>query len=274
MFIKQQQTANRLSTFLTVLVTVILFAFTALFAVGQINANRAIVDAGKSITQIMTSDNPAQRNIDYTAALSYLEAAQQAYSENSVVKITSLIYALSTTIILGYGTKILHLGASDKLELCQEILTKTEEQFTVISNQMLRQQNDLYTAMTACGNASHLCFLLQSNIELSKQLEHPADGTAGTVFISERLQIELMKSLQRFHDLLCTFQGSDGKTTLNSAQLEMLKQSWSQASKSIDGYRLQNGTAPSLLEEAFGPFDQKAVDRLLGEIERNISALR
>lgn len=271
---KQHSLTGILSNILIIIALCIFLVCTGLFFKGQFDANIAIVEAGKAISSAVASDNANQAAIDYTGAITYLEAAQQAYSENSVMKITSLIYTLATTVILGYGAKVLHLASSDKQELCEEILNKTENQLTMLANQRLQQQNDIYTAITACETASHLCFLLQSNIALSEQLKSANGGTNVSSQVAERFQIELNWALQRLLNFLISNQKDDSDLFENKAHIEIITQSWNQAKKSIDEYIMPEGdNTSSCLGKVFGKYDQLAIERLVDEIQEKISML-
>ena len=274
---KQKSCANILSSLLTIIVAIVLVGYTCFFIKGQFDANRAIVEAGQAVTAAVSSENPAQATVDYTAAITYLEAAQQAYSENSMAKITSLIYALSSTIILGYGAKMLRLGASDKETLCLELLEKAKQQFTVDSNQILKQQNDVYTAITACGNIAYLCFLLQSSVELNSAQDDDQHKSIRTDTM-ERLQIELNRSLQQFRDFLAVYtKGCKNNLPLSKNHVEMIKQSWGQTDRAVIGYitpRSEDNHKISYLGKNFGEIEQLAVDNLVQEIRHFIVDLK
>lgn len=92
---------------------------------GQIQANNAIIDAGQAILSL--NQQNAQGSVDFTSALNYLESAQQQFSENSITKVTSFIYVLVSTIILGYATQLLQLGSQEKKNLVCELTQQTEE---------------------------------------------------------------------------------------------------------------------------------------------------
>lgn len=264
---KQQRVANILSNILTIIVAIVFLGSAYFFITGQINANYALVEAGKAVVKAVEQSD-AQEAIDYAGAITYLEAAQQAYSDNNTIKITSLLYTLATTIILGYGAKILRLGAATKKELCEEILKMTEQQLEKTTTQMFQTQAEVQTAITACENATHLCFLLRSHIGLAIQMkEIDNNGKVKLTPTMERFEIELTQSLQRFRDFLAVRQKSGNNGLLGQGEVALIRQSWLQAEKSIDGY------ATSYLGEVFGPFDKSAIDRLVKEIQNIIKIL-
>jgi len=263
---KQPKIADMLSSALLIVVILILVGCSIVFIKGQIDANRAIVDAGKAINASLNAGGSSQTVVDYTAAITYMEAAQQTYSENSVMKITSLIYALLSSVILGYGAKVLRLGTSDKQELCKELLEKTAQQFNESSNQMLLQQNDIYIAVTTCETVAQLALLLRSYFDLIKNNGNGSPVTANSD-IAERLQIELTYSLKQFEDFLACSENNENKLTKD--QLEMIKRSWGQTKRAITEYVFpSNGASNSCLEAFFGKYDQKAVADLVEQIER------
>lgn len=101
------------------------------FIYHQYQLDQTIQSMGKAVLQsVEPRDGTAKSEIDYVSAMAYIEAIQQAYSENSAVKLTSLIYALVTTVILGYGTRLLRLGDSDKAEIINEIRKESESKFS------------------------------------------------------------------------------------------------------------------------------------------------
>lgn len=265
---KQLIFANLLSGLLTLIAAIVLVGCTWTFIRGQMDANRAIVDAGKAVIAATTSNDSAQSLVDYSAAIAYLEAAQQAYSENSVIKVISLIYTLSSSIILGYGAKMLRLGASDKQELCEELLEKTQQQFNESSDQILRQQNDVYAAVTTCENVAHLSLLLLSYFDLTSTGRKSTPATEAVTDTTERLQIELTRSLSRFRDFLVNSKDNLGLIKLTQDQLAMLRHSWEQTQKSVNEYILpkKNGEK-SCLESHFGEYDQIALEELVKEIK-------
>ena len=269
---KQLFLANILSTLLVIIITIVLITCSWFFIKGQLDANRAIADAGKAIIFATTSDdNPAQAAVDYASAITYLEAAQQTYSENSILKITSLIYALSSSIILGYGAKMLRLGASDKQELCNELLDKTAQQFKKSSDQILRQQNRVYTAVTTCENAAHISLLLQSHFELTNKKESNLT-TATTSDATARLQTELLRSLQQFRDFL-DYSKNNNEAELTTDQKEMLRHTWLQAQNAITEYvHPKEGSSKSGIEVYFGKYDQCAALNFVKEIEKLLEA--
>lgn len=269
---KQLTFTTMLSNLLVIIIAVALIISTKIFLEGQIAANRAIVDAGTAILNSVSSNNSTQTSVvstDYSAAIAYLEAAQQTYSENSVIKITSLIYALSSSIILGYGAKMLRLGAIDKQELCTELLEKTAEQFNKSSDKILQHQNNVYTAIISCENAAQLALLLLSHFELTNSLTTVVNSD-----IEDRLQVELTRSLQQFRDFLEYSQQNKNGNELTEDQLKMINQSWSQAKRAVNEYvfpKVKN--AISCLERSFGKYDQKAIEDLVKEIEKHLANL-
>lgn len=98
------------------------------FITGQLQANKSIQSAGEAVLKATNPQNNPQQEIDYTSALIYLQTAQQAYSENSMVRLTSVIYMLASTIILGYGAKLLRLGKEDKDNLINTLYEQTKKQ--------------------------------------------------------------------------------------------------------------------------------------------------
>lgn len=266
---KQNILTTILSNLLIIIIAIALISCTVVFIKGQVDANHAIIDAGKAVLDSITSDSPIQAEIDYSAAISYLEAAQQAYTENSVIKIISLIYAVSSSIILGYGAKMLRLGASDKQELCEELLQKTEQQFSKVSDQILRHQNHVYTTVIACDNATQLSLLLISHFELSNN-----PSTTISSDIVGRLQVELMRSLQQCRNFLNYFKGKKDGNRLTKDQLDLINQSWAQTKRAIQEYICpQTGNNTSCLEKNFGKYDQKAAEDLVKEIKALLSFL-
>lgn len=266
---KQNILTTILSNLLIIIIFIALISCTVIFIKGQVDANHAIVNAGKAVLDSVTSNNPIQAEVDYSAAISYLEAAQQAYTENSIIKIISLIYAVSSSIILGYGAKMLRLGASDKQELCEELLQKTEGQFRKASDQILRRQNDVYTNVIACDNATQLSLLLISHFELSSN--PPATISSD---IEERLQVELIRSLQQCRDFLNYFKEKKDDNRLTRDQLELINRSWEQAKRAIQEYICPHTeNSISCLEKHFGKYDQKATEDLVKEIKELLSFL-
>lgn len=267
---KQSLFASALSNLLVVVIAIALIACTGIFIKGQIEANRAIVDAGTAVLNSVNSNNSAQNVVEYNAAISYLEAAQQAYSENSVIKVISIIYALSSSIILGYGAKMLRLGASDKQELCKELLEKTADQFNKSSDEILRHQNNVYTAVVSIENAGQLALLLISHFELTNNLTASVSSD-----IEDRLQVELTRSLQQFRDFLEQSEMNRAGNRLTEDQLEMLDQSWAHSQRAISEYIYpKTRNTNSCLEQAFGKYDQIAVGGIVKEIETHLTTLR
>lgn len=213
------------------------------FLYGQHQANDALFRAGSAIeTALSTDKSPAQSEVDYAGAITYLNAARQAYSENSIAKVISLIYALSTTIILGYAAKTLRLGASDKAELCDELLKKTEIQLEKDFPELLQQQNEAYVVVSLCRYIGLLSPLLQGYIESPKR-----DGE-----VKERLTIELTHILQR----IASFVDKDEKAT--ERHVEMVKHAWQQALKSME------------MITGLGEYDKLAIERLTEKISSHL----
>lgn len=262
---RQRKTVNFLSSILLLLIGAVFFGCAYFLITGQINANQALIEAGKAIVSSV-SQSPEQEKVDYTAAITFLEAAQQAYSDNNAIKITSLLYTLATTVILGYGTKILRLGASEKENLCEEILAMTKQQLLETTTQTLRQQTEIQKALATCENITYLCFLLRSHIGLAQRLcassGNEIDELRPTM---ERLQIDLTQSLQQYRDFLAVYHREKGSGSLGQEQWKMIIQSWMQANKSVQGY------VNSYLRETFGEFDQAAINRLVKEFQSYIS---
>lgn len=261
---KQSAFSNFLSNLLVIIIAIILVVCSITFINGQMDANNAIVAAGEAVLNAVSSDTPIQTTVDYDAAIAYLEAAQQVYSENSVIKITSLIYALSSAIILGYGSKMLRLGASDKEELCKELLEKTEDQFNIASEKILQQQNDVYTAVTFCENATLLALLLTSHFELisSQPVTTRSD-------IEDRLEVELTRSLQQFRTFLLHSRRNKNDIRFTKEQLEMVNKAWAQAQRAVSEYIYpKEENSISCLERSFGKYDQKTIGDIIEEIEK------
>lgn len=264
---RQQRIANMLSNILTIIVAIVFLGSAYFFITGQISANHALVEAGEAVVKAVERSD-AQEAVDYAGAITYLEAAQQAYSDNNAIKITSLLYTLATTIILGYGAKILRLGATTKKELCEEILNMTEQQLEKNTTQMLQSQAELQTAITACENATHLCSLLRSHIGLSMQMnEVDNNGKVKLTPTMERFEVELTQSLQRFRDFLAVYQESGNNFLLGQGGLVLIRQSWIQAERTIHSYSID------YLGKVFDSFDKSAIDRMVQEIQDFIKIL-
>ncbi|MDO5828458.1 MAG: hypothetical protein Q4Q19_09380 [Methanobrevibacter sp.] len=232
---KEKQTViDYLTKVISCIVIIAFCAMLFLFVQGQISANKAIVSAGNAVMSAARSGtDEGEPAIDYSEAIEYINIAQQAYSENSMLKIATLVYTLSTTIIIGYGAKILRLGEAEKRELCQEVLQKAKKQFSEDASKMLQHHSNVSFIITSCGNVAHICFLLRSNIEL---LENESHGPISPTQFIERLQIELMNTLKEIEDFLFYLQDADEELT--KAQFDVVKIAWFQALKSIDQYVL------------------------------------
>lgn len=266
---KQQNLANWLSNLFVFVIIIVLVVCTWTFIKGQVDANNAVIAAGTAVLNSVSSDASIQTTVDFQAAIAYLEAAQQTYSENSIIKITSLIYVLSSSIILGYGAKMLRLGASDKEELCKELLLKTEKQFNSSSERILKQQNDVYTAVTVCENAALLALLLTSHFELTSN-QVPSTRSD----IEDRLEVELTRSLQQFKLFLKYSYKNKDEIIFTKEQTELINKAWSQAQRSVCEYIYpKTANDISCLERSFGRYDQKTVSDILGEIRTYMKLL-
>lgn len=238
--------------------------------IGQFQANKAIVEAGQAI--ISASQQNAQSSIDFTSALNYLESAQQQFSENSITKVTSFIYVLVSTIILGYATQLLHLGSQEKKDLVTELTQQTEEAINKkskdavallqknaenaikkieidCSNQIRTMQENfaqevshstalitaqkvIYNIISSSKSVTLCCFLLQSSLSLLEQF--PNDITENTVDILERFQIELIRAIRDFRDILRSLNTQN--IALDSEQKKEVRYTFSQLKKIVSGY--------------------------------------
>jgi len=267
---KQSIFASVLSNILVIVIAIAFIACAGIFIKGQIEANRAIVDAGTAVLNSVNSNNSAQDVVDYNAAITYLEAVQQAYSENSMIKIISLIYALSSSIILGYGAKMLRLGAADKQELCKELLEKTADQFNKSTDKILRHQNNVYTAVMSSETSGQLALLLIGHFELTNN-----STTSARSDIEDRLQVELTRSLQQLRDFLDYFQMSIDGSSLTKDQLEMINLSWAHTQRAIGEYIYpKTKNTISCLQRSFGEYDQTAIEGLVKEIGQHLKTLK
>lgn len=223
---KNDSFLSALSYWLMCICAVLLILCAGLFAYGQYRANQSILLAGEAVLGVTGSNS--QEQIDYTGAITYLEAAQHAYSENSMVRLTSIIYILASTIILGYGAKLLRIGKDEKDELMQtlhrqmagqlsssatkhqksieELYDKTTKQ---LNEQTVKHQESLEKAkeqilksfdygsilLNSSGNALHLCLLFQSGLEMIPLF---SDEEHLNIHLStvERVGIEIIHSLQ------------------------------------------------------------------------------
>lgn len=208
-----------LSNLLIGIAVVLLMICTGFWIYGQYRANMAIRMAGEAIYGAATTENNLQYDIDYTGAITYLENAQQAYSKNSMVRLTSVIYMVASTIILGYGAKMLRLGADDKKELIAELFERTKQQLdsyrieyeTSIAQakgQILKDFNYESILLNSSGNALHLCLLLQSGLEMLPLIKkkHQRNEYINTL---EHMQMEMVRSLQMFLNYMSELDGSN-----------------------------------------------------------------
>lgn len=210
---------NILSSLLIGIAVGLLIVCTGFWVYGQYKANVAIRMAGEAIYDVATTVGNPQHKIDYTGAITYLENAQQAYSENSMVRLTSVIYMVASTIILGYGAKMLRLGGDDKRELIAELFERTkqqldssrvtyEESIAQTKEQILNDFNYASILLNSSGNTLHLCLLLQSGLEMLPLIKkrRQRDGYINTL---EHMQMEMVRSLQMFLDYMSALDNSN-----------------------------------------------------------------
>lgn len=164
---------------------------------------------------------------------------------------------------------MLRLGASDKKELCEELLEKTENQFNKSSNAILRHHTNVYTAVISCENVAQLSFLLvsyfaQSNGSVTRNSD-----------IEDRLEVELLRSLQQFGDFLLYCREKENRKLLTEHQLETIFQSWGKTKRSINEYigPMTNGQN-SVFQSVFGKYDYEAVKNLVQTIEKSLDLLK
>lgn len=266
---------------------------------GQLQANKAIIDAGQAI--LSATQQNAQSSVDFTSALNYLEFAQQQFSENSITKVTSFIYVLVSTIILGYATQLLHLGAQEKKDLVCELTQQTEEAINIksknavatltknaekaikekeadfslqieemrktfvqeVSNSsaLIAAQKIVHSITSSSKNVTQCCFFLESSLSLIEQFPNEGNSiSANAIDMLERFQIELIHAIRDFRDILC-FKNSQN-IGLDSEQQKELRYIFSQLKKVINGYTKR--TKPAFLN------DDDIIRRFLNECEDEI----
>lgn len=229
---KNDSLLRTLSHWLICICAILFILCAVLFGYGQYRANQSILLAGEAV--LNATESNSQEQIDYTGAITYLEAAQHAYSENSMVRLTSIIYVLASTIILGYGAKMLRIGKDEKDELMQTLYNQMAEQLNSsaskhqtsikefynktmqqLNEQTVKHQESIEKAkeqvlknfdygsilLNSSGNALHLCLLFQSGLEMISLF---SDEKHLNIHLStvERVGIEIIHSLQLFSEYL------------------------------------------------------------------------
>ena len=283
------------------IILVILIGFSAILIVGQIHANQSITNAGRAIQEAAAGS--AGSAVEYRAAIEYMEAAQQAYSESGASKLISLIYTILATVILGYGAKMFLLSADEREKLVNEIIKKTDAQMkeavtsaeeelkksvdsarqdfsefrkeldqyrgeirNEINQRFLLQEISLITA-SSCRNVANLSLLLQ--IRLVKSAE--ADNSPEEVVPLHR---NLIAYLERLSGSLDMWLKKDPDRTTSWEQRGALEETWKTAVFSLSGYLNPNGN----IEESpcfrlFGQRDHSIIMKLYQEIDKQITAL-
>lgn len=241
--------------------------------IGQFQANKAIVEAGQAI--ISASQQNAQSSIDFTSALNYLESAQQQFSENSITKVTSFIYVLVSTIILGYATQLLQLGSQEKKDLVNELTQQTEEAINKkskdavdllqknaedamkkkeidFSNQIRTMQDNfaqevsnstalitaqkvIYSITSSSKSVTLCCFLLQSSLSLLEQF--PNDVTLISENAVDILECFQIELIRAIRDFRDILRSLNTQNiVLDSEQKKEVRYTFSQLKKIVNSY--------------------------------------
>ena len=129
--------------------------------------------------------------------------------------------------------------------------------------------NDVYTAITHCENATLLALLLTSHFELNS---NPSVTTRSD--IEDRLQVELIHSLQQLRDFLRYSHRNKKKVKFTREQLEMVNKAWAQTQRAVNEYIYpKTENAISCLENYFGKYDQKAIGDIVTGIKKYLASL-
>lgn len=106
--------------------------------------------------------------VEYSAAIAYIAKLQEVSSGNNASSILSLTYAVITTLILSYGTKVLRLGESDKKKLVQEISNDTRKEISSVESQLVVKKS-IGNVITAINSTTSLIQLLLLNLSNGDQ---------------------------------------------------------------------------------------------------------
>lgn len=99
--------------------------------------------------------------LEFSSAIAYLSKIQEVASSNNSSSLFAFIYTLLSTIILGYGTKLLRLGADDKANLVRELSEKSRNDISRIEDQ-LAVKTYISTAIVAINSTTTSLQLLVS----------------------------------------------------------------------------------------------------------------
>ena len=263
-----------------------LLIYIAVFVKGQMNANRAIAEAAQILLEASQEKGSVSEEA-HRAAMEYLQASQQAYSESNATNMLSIIYALVTAVILGYGARMLRLNDEIALKIQQSEaqLVEMKKNVTVTEGRITRRMvdiskkqerkfnkmqldteadfkihNDVYIATTSCRNAAHTCTLLQSHLVL---LEERDDEIPDIVW---NLHVDFVRSLTEFCDFMKRYSNFTDKTS------NALEHSWNLAKLSLRSYIGLNGRAA--LVEQFAPDDLELLKDIYENIESRFREIR
>lgn len=232
--------------------------YAGVFSIGQIYANKTILDLEQTLQQAVSDGNVSL--VEYDAAIKYMELSQQAYNASTTTNMTSILYGLVTAVILGYGVNMLQ-----KLHSLKTELETMSEQMT----SRFDQQDEVYTATTSCHNAAHTCSLIQSYIAFLEQERRDISNIPDDNFIFD-LEAYFIRSLEKFSYLVEKYSSKAfdlTKTTFNA-----LDNSWGIAEKTIRTY-LSN---ISLYEKVFGTEggEQETIQMLYDKINDGFQQIK
>lgn len=251
-----------LSNLLIGIAVVLLIVCTGFWIYGQYKANMTIRMAGEAIYDVASTESSLQHEIDYTGAITYLENAQQAYSENSMVRLTSVIYMVASTIILGYGAKMLRLGGDDKKELIAELFDRTKQQLDSSRAKILKDFNYASILLNSSENTLHLCLLLQSGLEMLPLIKEDCQRN-GYINTLEHMQMEMVRSLQMFLDYMGEL--DDSNLPVDSNLRYMIERNVSLLRKSFNV--LFSTTKPEQIN------DDETIEQLLCKCEKLFASI-
>jgi len=158
----------------------------------------------------------SDRTAEYYAAITYLEAARQLYSENNSINVASLIYVLMSTIILAHGAKLLRISDKDKEEVINKVLSQTENAYdekieqqkegiqkyaddlltieTTKMREMTNKQIEYMQACFSCVSSIQIIYLLRAKLAKGIRVRLRDDEIA----MFQRLHISLTNNLESF----------------------------------------------------------------------------
>ena len=231
-----------LATSIYVLAGIVLISFAVILFYTQIQLNKTLDNAVYAITVSVQQPSPvADGNVDYHAALTYLEAARQLYAENNSINVASLVYVLMSTVILAYGSKILRISEEDKMGILESakktvvselklnfkemldnksdsLKSELESKLLIESMSIVEKQTKQLEIISRCDAVVNCAYLLRS------KLAGPINETNEVeIEALERFQIELARNLKALVSFQESYDADQDYAIIRKAYLRAIR---------------------------------------------------